>query len=118
MKIASLSRQGGRPYNEDVFGQWNDGRYVACVVADGAGGHGGGDVAADIARTSVLAGFAAAPGLQARSHSRRGASYGAKVSRPSRRANVSSSRCRAEAGWANPCSATRMLSHATCAWVS
>jgi serine/threonine protein phosphatase PrpC len=64
MKIASLSRQGGRPYNEDVFGQWNDGRYVACVVADGAGGHGGGDVAADVARTSVLAGFAAAPGLQ------------------------------------------------------
>jgi len=64
MKIASLSRQGGRPYNEDVFGQWNDGRFVACVVADGAGGHGGGDVAADIARTSVLAGFAAGPGLQ------------------------------------------------------
>ena len=63
MKIVTLSKKGGRAYNEDVFGQWSDGRYVACLVADGAGGHGGGDVAAATARTSLLDGFAAAPGL-------------------------------------------------------
>ena len=65
IEIVTLSRQGGRSYNEDVFGQWNDGRFLACLVADGAGGHGGGDVAASIVRSSVLAGFAAAPGLDA-----------------------------------------------------
>ena len=65
VEIVSLSRQGGRDHNEDVLGQWNDGRFVACLVADGAGGHGGGDVAAAIVRGSVLGGFAAAPGLDA-----------------------------------------------------
>ncbi|MDM0109040.1 SpoIIE family protein phosphatase [Variovorax sp. J22R24] len=63
IEIVTLSKKGGRPYNEDVFGQWSDGRFVACLVADGAGGHGGGDVAAATARASVLDGFAAAPGL-------------------------------------------------------
>lgn len=63
IEIVSLSRQGGREYNEDVFGHWNDGRHVICLVADGAGGHGGGDVAAAIARQTVLGGFAAAPGF-------------------------------------------------------
>jgi serine/threonine protein phosphatase PrpC len=63
IEIVTLSKQGGRPYNEDVLGQWNDGRFVACLVADGAGGHGGGDVAAATVRASVLGGFAAAPGL-------------------------------------------------------
>ena len=63
VEIVTLSRQGGRSYNEDAFGHWHDERYIACMVADGAGGHGGGDVAAAVARSSVLAGFAAAPGL-------------------------------------------------------
>ena len=65
VEIVTLSKQGGRSYNEDVHGQWHDDRYVACLVADGAGGHGGGDVAAAIARRSVLEGFASAPGLEA-----------------------------------------------------
>lgn len=65
IEIVTLSKQGGRSYNEDVFGHWNDGHFVACLVADGAGGHGGGDVAAAIARSSVLEGFAANPGLDA-----------------------------------------------------
>lgn len=65
IEIVTLSMQGGRSYNEDVFGQWSDGRFLACLVADGAGGHGGGDVAASIVRSSVLGGFAAAPGLDA-----------------------------------------------------
>ncbi|RYF71261.1 MAG: serine/threonine-protein phosphatase [Comamonadaceae bacterium] len=63
IEIVTLSRQGGRSYNEDVHGHWHDERYVVCLVADGAGGHGGGDVAAATARSSVLAGFAAAPAL-------------------------------------------------------
>lgn len=63
IEIATLSRQGGRDYNEDVLGHWRDERFVACLVADGAGGHGGGDVAAAIVRDSVLSGFAAQPSL-------------------------------------------------------
>ena len=65
VEIVSLTRQGGREHNEDALGQWNDGRFVACLVADGAGGHGGGEVASVITRGSVLDGFAAAPGLDA-----------------------------------------------------
>ena len=61
VEIVTLSQQGGRNYNEDVHGQWNDGQYIACLVADGAGGHGGGDVAAAIARTSILEGFSSQP---------------------------------------------------------
>jgi PPM family protein phosphatase len=61
IEIITLSQQGGRTYNEDVHGQWNDGQYIACLVADGAGGHGGGDVAAGIARSSILGGFSANP---------------------------------------------------------
>ncbi|RYF34490.1 MAG: serine/threonine-protein phosphatase [Comamonadaceae bacterium] len=65
IEIVTLSRQGGRSYNEDVHGHWHDERYVACLVADGAGGHGGGDVAAATARSSVLGGFSHSPGLDA-----------------------------------------------------
>lgn len=64
IEIVTLSRQGGRNYNEDVYGHWHDNeRFVACLVADGAGGHGGGDVAAATVRTSVLGGFSAKPGI-------------------------------------------------------
>lgn len=63
IEIVSLSHQGGRDYNEDVHGHWSDGRFVVGLVADGAGGHGGGDVAAGTARSSILGGFAQAPVL-------------------------------------------------------
>lgn len=65
IEIVALSRQGGRAYNEDAYGHWNDERHVLCVVADGAGGHGGGDVASAVVRASVLGGFAAQPGIDA-----------------------------------------------------
>jgi serine/threonine protein phosphatase PrpC len=65
VEIATLAQQGGRRYNEDVHGQWQDERYLACLIADGAGGHGGGDVAAAVARASVLDGFAEAPVMDA-----------------------------------------------------
>lgn len=63
IEIVTLSKQGGRDYNEDVHGHWHDDRFVACLVADGAGGHGGGDVAAATTRSSVLGGFALAPSI-------------------------------------------------------
>ncbi|HYP84236.1 PP2C family protein-serine/threonine phosphatase [Variovorax sp.] len=65
IEIVTLSRTGGRSYNEDAFGHWNDGQHVVCVVADGAGGHGGGDVASQVVRASVLGGFAERPGVDA-----------------------------------------------------
>jgi PPM family protein phosphatase len=65
VEIVALSKQGGRNYNEDAHGHWYDGQYVACIVADGAGGHGGGDVASDTVRRSVLEDFAAQPHFDA-----------------------------------------------------
>lgn len=61
IEIVTLSQQGGRSYNEDAHGHWSDGQYIACLVADGAGGHGGGDVAAGIARSTILEAFADFP---------------------------------------------------------
>jgi serine/threonine protein phosphatase PrpC len=60
-EIVTLSRSGARESNEDIFGTWHNERFLVCLVADGAGGHGGGDVAAAIVRDTVLDGFAAQP---------------------------------------------------------
>jgi serine/threonine protein phosphatase PrpC len=49
LEIAVMSRQGGRDYNEDACGHWHSDSQLCCVVADGAGGHGGGDIAARLA---------------------------------------------------------------------
>jgi PPM family protein phosphatase len=65
IEIATLSKQGGRSYNEDVFGHWMNDEFIACIVADGAGGHGGGDVAAKIVCEAVLADFSEAPSIDA-----------------------------------------------------
>jgi serine/threonine protein phosphatase PrpC len=55
LAIASLTDQGGRQRNEDSLGDWSSGRLFYCVVADGAGGHGGGDTASAIVIDTVLA---------------------------------------------------------------
>ncbi len=65
IEIVALTQQGGRNYNEDSQGHWHDGQFIACVVADGAGGHGGGDVASSIARSSILNGFSMQPEISA-----------------------------------------------------
>lgn len=54
LDLAILSRQGGRSYNEDACGHWNSDQQLCCVVADGAGGHGGGDRASKLAVQFLL----------------------------------------------------------------
>lgn len=61
LELAIRSDRGGRSYNEDACGHWQSDRQLCCVVADGAGGHGGGDVAARLAVRSLLSAFAAHP---------------------------------------------------------
>jgi len=61
MEVAILSERGGRPYNEDACGHWHSKRHLACVLADGAGGHGGGDVASRLAVQNLLAAVQAHP---------------------------------------------------------
>jgi serine/threonine protein phosphatase PrpC len=61
IELAILSRRGGRNYNEDACGHWHSDHHLACVVADGAGGHGGGDQASKLAVQNILATYAAAP---------------------------------------------------------
>lgn len=54
LDLAIMSRQGGRNYNEDACGHWNSDHQLCCVVADGAGGHGGGDIASKLAVQHML----------------------------------------------------------------
>lgn len=66
LQIAMVSRTGARERNEDASGHWGRGRPgqegpVCCVLADGAGGHGSGDFAAQTAVSAVLEAFAARP---------------------------------------------------------
>jgi PPM family protein phosphatase len=61
IELAILSRRGGRNYNEDACGHWHSEHHVCCVVADGAGGHGGGDQASKLAVQDILSTYAAAP---------------------------------------------------------
>lgn len=61
LEIALLSRKGGRARNEDACGHWTSDAGCCWVVSDGAGGHGGGDVAARTAVKTILSRFASAP---------------------------------------------------------
>jgi serine/threonine protein phosphatase PrpC len=59
LDVALMSETGGRPYNEDAAGHWRGQTQLCCVLADGAGGHGGGDVASRTAVQEFIARFAA-----------------------------------------------------------
>ena len=63
LDIASMARQGGRKYNEDACGHWHSAQHLCCVLADGAGGHGGGDRASKLAVEHILGLFADQPSM-------------------------------------------------------
>lgn len=63
IEFATLSRQGARDYNEDACGYWTSDDGACFVVADGAGGHGGGDVASETAVKAFLMGFSEQPAI-------------------------------------------------------
>jgi serine/threonine protein phosphatase PrpC len=61
LEVALLSDRGGRDYNEDACGHWQSERQLCCVLADGAGGHGGGDIASRLAVRELIGRFSQAP---------------------------------------------------------
>ena len=54
LEISVLSNPGGRARNEDACGFWTGSGACFAIVSDGAGGHGGGDVASRLAVRVVL----------------------------------------------------------------
>lgn len=63
LDIAVLSKQGGRSHNEDACGYWTSEAGCCWVVSDGAGGHGGGDVASKTVVGNILRDFADSPAV-------------------------------------------------------
>lgn len=66
VEVAHRTDTGGRRHNEDACGHWHDERHLVCVVADGAGGHGGGATASRLVVQAVIERFAAEPATDAR----------------------------------------------------
>jgi PPM family protein phosphatase len=65
LEVALISERGGRRANEDACGHWHSRQHLVCVLADGAGGHGGGDVAAQLAVQELISRFAVQPSIAA-----------------------------------------------------
>ena len=61
LEVSVLSNPGGRERNEDACGFWTGGGGCFAVVSDGAGGHGGGDVASKLAVRVILTAFRESP---------------------------------------------------------
>ena len=61
VKYASVSKQGDRPVNEDSVGALERGGNLLFALADGLGGHGGGDIASALAVSKVMEIFEASP---------------------------------------------------------
>ena len=57
LEVSVLSDPGGREPNEDAYGFWSGGGGFFCAISDGAGGHGGGDVASKLAVRTILEAF-------------------------------------------------------------
>lgn len=62
VEVSMLSRTGARERNEDALGVWSHDGVCYCVLADGAGGLGGGDHASKLAVGRMLACLQAQPG--------------------------------------------------------
>lgn len=62
---AECSFQGGRSYNEDSIRCVKQESALAAVVADGLGGHGGGQVASTLAAETIISLFTANPEISA-----------------------------------------------------
>ena len=62
-QVSVISRTGGRERNEDACGYWTgaSSAFACYVLADGAGGHGGGDVASQLVVETVLDRYAHHP---------------------------------------------------------
>lgn len=63
VELAMICERGGRAVNEDAGGYWNADGVCCAILADGAGGHGGGDVASKLVVESVLREFSVAPSV-------------------------------------------------------
>ncbi|MBR0366076.1 MAG: serine/threonine-protein phosphatase [Clostridia bacterium] len=63
MLVSGVSKKGGRPSNEDSWGEVRIGDILCVVVADGLGGHKGGMLASRIAVDTVISQFTKAPGF-------------------------------------------------------
>ena len=61
LEVALLSDRGGRNYNEDACVHWHSERHLCCVLADGAGGHGGGDIASKLTVQELIGRFSRQP---------------------------------------------------------
>lgn len=61
IEYASLSRQGGRDKNEDACGYCITDSGSLFVVSDGAGGHGGGEIASETAIRTALSAYSSSP---------------------------------------------------------
>ena len=65
LEVALMSDRGGRTYNEDACGHWHSRQHLCCVLADGAGGHGGGDIASKLAVQELISRFSLQPSEKA-----------------------------------------------------
>ena len=61
VELAVMSRQGGRHYHEAACGHWHSDTQLCCVVADGAGGMGGGDFASKLVVRHIIEQASQAP---------------------------------------------------------
>lgn len=61
LEILTLSKPGGRTVNEDACGFRSSPTACFCVLSDGLGGHGGGDVASKLVVRHILDVFGAQP---------------------------------------------------------